>query len=304
MSPSRSALGLAAALAAIAAGPAPAADGAATFTFSFAPPEGTEFVETLATERERAIAGLGRHVDRAETRSVHSVRREGEDYLLVSTLVASRLSRDDQAQSDVASRLLENVAITYRIGADGQIREIRGFDALMRKVEALLPAEVAAALAPALSEKALVARETAQWNGRIGFFAGLSLQLGQTLEGGSHYTLASGESLAYTVRTRLAALEPCPPGQCLRIEVRYDSDAAALDRPAAEVAGELSAAIDAAEPVAARISGSASRLMDPRTMLVYAESSSRAIAMHVAVPGRGRVAAIQTETRRHSFAFR
>ncbi len=285
-----------------------AAEPDAAIHFKYAPPEGTEFVETVITTRVRSIEGSGSRVDRSESRSLHTISKHNDEYLLSSKLVFAELTRNGEAQTDLVSKLMNNVTLVYRIGPDGQLRQISGYGDLFKQAEASMPAEAARALAPLLSEAAMQARETAEWNGRIGFFVGLSPHIGQVISGDTPYTLPNGETIHYTVRTSFPRMEPCRGGSCVRIEIRYDSDTAALDKLVPGDAKDAAAA-GAAQSVipsftGGSISGGASRLVDPQTMLIYEEHSQRTITMNVTLPGGATVPAMQRETRQHSFTYR
>lgn len=281
-------------------------------SFRFAPPDGTECAQTLSVTRTQLFAGLGRQVDQWESVTKLAFERSDDGYTATATPVSLELRRDGRPVQDPLRELLQDIVIRYRIGADGRIRSVEGFEELREKVQAAFPPEVAATLAPLLSEEALVAREKAEWDARIGDFAGREFVLGEAIESELPFTLPNGKSLVYTTRTSVEALEPCAAGSCARVAVRYDSDAAGLAEWVGEtagairgaVAGSTSGSVAPAPGSGSRVSGSATRLIDPATMLIESETSARDIEMTLEVPGEGPVDATVSEERSYRFDCR
>lgn len=285
---------------------------AQTFTFRFAPPDGVRYVQKLVTTRERVLGEHGQQVDRAESETAVTMTRVEDGYVMTATPTSMKMSRDGQPIQDPISELLAGMVITYRIGQDGQVQNIGGYDQLLEKIEATFPPEVATALAPVLSEETLVARETAEWNGRIGDFAGQSFAVGDVLEAEVPFTLPNGESVVYSTRTIFSGIEPCASqsGTCVRVDLAYDSDAGALAGMASDVASDVASAAGleaerqpAASEPGARVSGTGSRLIDPQTMLIYDETLERTIRMNIDLPGQGEVPTTLTETRQYAFEY-
>ena len=278
----------------VCAGLALAAGGdAERVSFRFAPPDGTDCTQTLSVTRTKVFAGLGRQSDRWESVTRLVFERSGDGYTVTATPLSLEMSRDGQSVQDPVRDLLQDIVIRYRIGSDGRIRSVEGFEGLREKIQAAFPPELAVTLAPLLSEEALVARERAEWDARIGDFAGREFALGESFESELPFTLPNGESLVQTTRTSVPGLEPCAAGSCARVSVRYDSDAAGL---AGEAAG--------APGAGSRVSGTATRLVDPATLLIQSETGSQTIEMTVEVPGQGPVPATLTEERSYRFEYR
>lgn len=282
---------------------------AETISFHFAPPDDTAYIQTLVTEREREIEGMAKQVDRIETRTAYAIKRDGSDYIIAATPMSSQTTRDGQVVSDPIQNLFQGSPITFVVAADGKLKEVRGYDALTEKMQKSLPPEIAKALAPELNERMMVARETAEYNGRIGNFAGKDYTVGETIDEASTYQLPGGESLKYSLHTTVKGLEPCPPGKCARVEVTYDSDADAVGKAVLDTVNEVAKVVPGGNDKApasiggTKVAGTGSRLIDPKTMLIYAESLSRNIRMRLEVPGKGKVPSQLSETRTYTFEY-
>lgn len=276
-------------------------------TFTYAPPDGTKLVESVVTTRDKKLEGLGRQIDVTESRVSIVIRRVEEGFLATVTPISLKMTRNGEAQSDIFSDILKDVVVTYHIGPDGRLTKIDGYAGLVDKVRKSAPPEVLTALAQTFSEEALVARDTAEWNGRIGDYAGASVTIGDTIVSDAPFALPSGETVTIHNVISFPRREPCPAGSCLRVVVQYASDAQALSELATDIVSELSEIIEA-EPRTtgtseSRISGEASWLIDPATMLFYAKTMSRTISTKMQMPDRGPIPTAMKEERRYSFEY-
>ncbi len=282
-----------------------AAEPPETVRFTFAPPDGTVYLQTVETTRRKQFEGLGSQTD--ETRSVAEVTVHAVEsgYEIVSKTVSARSTRDGAPLPDPISDILKQAVIRYRVDHHGVVSSIEGFGGLVDRLVGQVPAEVAQALAAALGEEALVARATAEWNGRITDFAGTEAEVGKVFEAQVPFALPNGSEVVYDLRTWVSGLEPCEQSRCARIELRYDSDASALSDLLESTGKALSGLADGFELSASgsRIVGGGWRLMDPSTMLIYHEDLHRTISMEVEIPGYGKVPSRLEEERVYSFDY-
>jgi len=287
-----------------------AAEPPTTFTFHFAPPDGTSVSQEYRLVRERSIGEQTPQRDEAVAKSSGVFRKEGGLYLYSTKTDANVLRRNGQPINDPVSALLANTTITYVISPDGEAQEIQGFADVETAARKSLPPAIAASLTPVLSEASLVTREKAEWNSRYSDFANGTFSIGDIIDVKVPYQLPNGTAIEYVIRTSFPRWEACPAGSCVRIEMIYESDAAALQSLVKDVVANVSSAAGVALPkqsfqpvLSSRITGSASRLIDPKTMLIYAEQVSRTISMPVDIPGQGRVPTIQREERTYKYTY-
>lgn len=315
--------------AAAAAGAVVSRAGAATdsFTFRYAPPPDTRFVQTYLMTRERSIDGMPAQLDTAESKTEITIRKIDDDYDIVAKPVLTVMKKDHELIDDPVSAILSGIEPVYRVGADGQVKEVRGFAGIADRLAAVLPPGVAEAVASLISEPAMVEREKAEWRARYGELAGRTFRIGDIVEARQPYRMPNGEVLEHSVQTYFTRWEPCPAGQCVRVDISYESEevaggdagaaasAAAVDAaasaataastsdPAASAASAATAASAPTKPLR-RISGSTSRLIDPQTMRLYAEQQTKTLTMAVEVPERGKLPAVFREQSRYEFDYR
>lgn len=300
------------------AAPTAAGAGAAGVAFQFAPPPGTKFRLVQKQARARLVDGQPPQIDEAESTSIGRFTRQGPDHVLALEPQLASLRRNGQPLDDPVAAALGRLRLSYVIDKTGQARQVHGFAGVEASLQRSLPPAVAATLAGAVSEAALVAKEKAEWDARYAGYAGRSFEIGAPFDERAAYGLPGGGRLEYRVRTTLAGWEPCAAGQCMRIEQTFDTDAAlpaakapapVPQAPAAQgqslseriaaavkstgaatnvtASGDVGAAPAAATPVATvgvgpRLIGKASRLIDPATMRIYAET----VAREVTLPGK------------------
>lgn len=273
-------------------------------TLRFAPPDSLTFVETLVTAREKTYEGLGKQVDSSVARTSVHVERRGAGYVVTATPLSLTGTRNGRPVADPVNDLLAGIVVTYFVGADGQIDSITGYGDLADRIARMLPP--AAAAAPVLSKRSLTQRDVAEWNGRIGDFAGATVTVGQRVDTTSPYTLPSGEAITYAMHVRFSGWESCASADsCLRIDTEFDSDAAALG---GVVSGRVSGALGTGRDSltvrpTSRLYGWSHRLVDPRTLLIHGEVTSRTIVMTVHVPDHGDVPVTLKEERRYTYAY-
>ncbi len=279
------------------------------FVMHFLPPDGVKVKMSYRLERTRLVEGQPPVKDVGESSTEGVFKRMGAGFEYAPRTVASTMTRNGSLINDPIVALMSKVPVTYVISAGGEATAIKGYGEVAALLKSTVSPQIAAALAPIVNEAALVGRETAEWNARYSDWADGEFEIGQVIDVEAPQPLPNGETLMYTIRTTIARWEPCPAGQCVRLEQIYESDAAAL----ANIANGVMARVTAATPAAAglvvpsskgaRVSGSLTRLIDPKTMLIYAEQVRRTISMSIQVPGKGLLPTTQEEVRTYAYVY-
>jgi hypothetical protein len=288
---------------AIAAAPALAAG--ETVHFHFARPDGDREVETLVMTREKDLGALGKVVDRQETRTSLSYRREKGGYAITARVLSTKTTRDGQAMSDPMSEALRHLTLVYHVGPEARLTRIDGLGGVLDTLKAHFPPELVKSLEPMVTPRVLFAREAAEWTGRYQFFVERTFEIGQRIVDESPFVLPNGDTLSYRTVTTIAGREPCGGDSCVRVETEYDSKAGALDRFTTEAAGQMTRATQDSTAVStsgSRVSGTLSRLVAPRTLRIHSEKATRITHMTITVAGHDPVAMVMTETRERSYA--
>jgi hypothetical protein len=279
------------------------------FVFRFQPPDGIRVRLTYTLQRNRLIEGQPPTKDESETQTEGAFRRVGETFEYSPKTVAASMRRNGTPLNDPITGLLSKIQPTYVVSAGGEAISIKGFGEIEALIKSTMPAQLASALAPILNEATLVAQQKTEWNARYADFADGKFRIGDVIDVEAPQLLPNGTTITYTIRTKFPRWESCAAGKCIRLEQVYESDAAELARMAEGVTTRVAEAVSMAPPTpqspksAARITGSLSRLIDPKTMLIYSEQVKRTISMQLQVPGKGAVPTVQEESRTYSYAY-
>jgi hypothetical protein len=280
------------------------------FTFQFNPPSGTRATTVYRMQKTRTIEGQPPVNDEAEVTTEGIFKRVGNGFEYAQKTLSATMRRNSAPVNDPTVSLLSQLRPVFTISAGGEVTDIKGFAEVEAQIKAAVSPQVAAALAPLLNEAALVGRERAEWNARYADFAGGKFKIGDSIDLQAPQPLPSGETLTYTIRTAFPRWEPCPAGSCVRIEQVYESDAAALARLATSITQKVAAAASAPPSLAPeftktgpRLSGSLSRLIDPRTMLIHSERVERTLTFQMNVPGKGPTPVVQHEVRSYTHTY-
>jgi hypothetical protein len=273
----------------------PAADPpAATFSFHFAPPDGTRVQQTVHTVVEKTVTGQPSHRDETEA-TVHGVYRHVDGgYRYTTTTEGFVFRHDGKSVTNPIAELVVKAPLSYLLGLDGQASAIDGLSGLGEKLKTSFPPEVALPVLPALpflEENALVAHEKEDWNSRYAHIANATFRIGDSFDGRGSYPLPDGSQLEYTIHTRFVGWESCPAGSCVRVEIRYDSRSDGQPTAPDTATGTK------------RLTGQTRRLIDPDTMRIYAEHFERTVTTLVTLKSQGPVPATRHEERSYDYRY-
>jgi hypothetical protein len=169
-----------------------------------------------------------------------------------------------------------------------------------------LPPEMVKSLASVINEDAMIDKEATEWDARISSFVGQTVKMGDLWTSTDELALPTGQSVVYHTATKFVEKVKCGTHDCVRIQFWYNSDAGALQAFVGKVLNDF--ADSAGTPQVKEISGAeivgeGERIIDPTTMLIYAESISRTVTMQMDVPGKGKVTVTGRETREIIFDY-
>jgi hypothetical protein len=275
--------------------------------FRFNPPDGISFTQVLKTTKVTDLGPLGSRTDVTTSTTRVTISKSATGYTLVATPVSAKMTRNGKAVDNPLLDVLQDVVVTYELDREGRIRAVLGLEGIADKMKKALPAEVAEMLSSLIDPKAMVEREKAEWNARIGSFVGMKAKAGDVWIGTDRFALPTGGEIVYYTATRIAERTERDGHNCVRILMAYDSDAAALEGFAGKVGAKIAEEAGMTEGKLTvsdmKLSGTADRLIDPDTMLIYSEVDERTISGSMDVPGQGKVATKTVEKREYRFDY-
>ncbi len=277
--------------------------------FIFMPGEKISFVQKLTAVKEKDMGSEGHQLDESVSTTKITISKTSSGWDVLVEPKSISIKRNGEEIDNPMVNLLSSAVIMYKLDPVGNIVDINGYEAFIETISKQIPPQVFQQLAPVLNIDALKAKETAEWNGRIGDYLGAEVKVGDAFVANSPYQLPDGATINYNITTNIAAIEPCAGKKCVHIKQTYNSQADNVAKMSGKIVNNVATAMESeiqastSENNSAYISGSVKRVIDPNTMLIYEEENKRIIEMKVDVPGVGLVPIKMTETRVYEFQY-
>ncbi|PIE70741.1 MAG: hypothetical protein CSA22_06215 [Deltaproteobacteria bacterium] len=271
--------------------------GAAAYTFTFAPENGSRYIQTYTMERIKHIGSTPPQTDTAYSETRMDVEKNGTGWAIHATPLKSRLTRNGKPLNNPISELLSQQTKTYHLDTDGRIYDLTGFETLPYAINEKLPPQVAAKIAGILDPETQKQKGMANWNAKTGALIGRSVSDNDTWQQSVSETLANGKKLTYTLVTRFKPADGCGSDSCLEIEQTYDSHSDADTQEKAALA------LPNLTQDNAYVSGHVTRIIDPLTLNLYAETIKRTTWMVMTLPNQGRVPVKTVETHTYTYDY-
>jgi len=118
----------------------------ASVKFTYNPPDGTKFVETVRTKRIKDMGKHGSVVDESIAVGEVTILKTTAGYKITAVLLSMKMTRNGKSIEDPISKLLINNPISYHIDQEGQLKTIVGYDKVVEKMKATFPPQVVKAL--------------------------------------------------------------------------------------------------------------------------------------------------------------
>ncbi len=278
--------------------------------FLFGPGENISFIQELTTIKEKDMGEKGKQLDESVSTTKITITKTESGWDVLSEPRSISMKRNGEEINNPIVSLLSSAVLTYKLDSDGTIINVEGYEPFIKGISEQIAPEVFKQLAPILNTEALESKEIVEWNGRIGDFAGVEVEIGDSFMADVPYQLPNGTTINYSVQTNIAALVPCGDNKCVRIEQFYDSQADNMAKMTGDVVSNLAEAtgVEVNNPSSqentATIQGNVIRIIDPKTMLVYEEESTRTITMEIAIPETEGLVPVKTsEIRKYEFEY-
>ncbi len=262
---------------------------AGSITFSFAPPDGTTYIQKLTTTREKQTGSAAAQHDESVSTTRISIKKTPEGWDIIAKPETAVMKRNGAVVHGPMIAILSEITVVYKLGHDGVLKDLEGYEEVEKAIKSQFPPGFAKKIAPLLNSDVLKKREMAEWTGRVDFFLGKTVVPGDEWEYEAPFSLPNGLSVNYNVKTRFGDLQPCGNARCIKIEQEFKSDDASLPdaahqliKSAAEESGKSATTI---KKTGSSIKGRVMRLIEPATMLIHEEVVERTIHMKIQTPG-------------------
>ena len=263
-------------------------------TFTLAPPDGIEFKSTLTETTTIVVkgivdeAGVTSDVTRVDEKKIatrNRVAKVGNDWELTEVAVAMSATRDGVAMDNSLNELMLGREFTAVVSADGDIKEIRGFETFIEDLKATMEPEAAAVISTILNPQVLMQAAATEWNNRVGNFVGATVETDDVWLDEEEFPIPSGGTVKFYTLTYIAKIDYVDGDPRVLIGFEYTSDATALGPFTEDVLKKLPKGGPSGVEIV-ELSGDGFRIVDANTMLILEEESSRTIKMSMEFPGQ------------------
>ncbi len=275
--------------------------------FKFDYPDNLAFTQSLKTTKKKISDTGESQVDSSISDVFMNVNKSDSGYNITATPTSMKMYRNGQLIESPIVSILTKLVVTYRVDNQGQLLDIIGYDQFLNEIEKTMPVQVLEVLKSVVNKDVMVAKETEEWNGRIGGFTGASIKLGDIWKDTTLYQLPSSESITYYTATSFDEWVEIGGKKCLKVSFSYDSDpgalAGAIDSVMSKVASVVSDSLNAPKSSVSQLFGSGYRLIDPSTMMIYQEFNERTMKLYLSTSEQKQSAVTSYETREYSFKY-
>ena len=146
--------------------------------FTYHPPDSVSFVVELAMAQASA-QGDQQNIDSTWTRTQHKQVAVPGGYELSGVTDSVLVFRNGQVVNDPIINLFARGNIVYNIDTAGVVKEVRGYQELLDRLDQMVGADTAAAIRQMITAEALQQQETATWNTKFAPFVGREMAVGK-----------------------------------------------------------------------------------------------------------------------------
>jgi len=279
-----------------------AADADAPVTFTFAPPIGSYVEQVSATQSMIAPGNDGTPVV-STSRVRTTVSKDGNGYMLLTDPLSFEAKENGAVVTDAVTAAVQKVPVTWRVYSDGRLKALEGYDRVLKDASKVASKDQMKALEIVLSEKLLAERARANWNARIGALAGQTARKNTVWIGENVSPMLDGTLAHYYYVTLYDGMVEKDGRKLARLRLLFTTDGDSIHRQVNDLVHDVVPGVPAPPAITLTkgftISGDGELLMDPSTMLVWSEKSSRRMTFPVST-GKDRTSLVVMEESRET----
>ncbi|MEO8274732.1 MAG: hypothetical protein ABI639_00845 [Thermoanaerobaculia bacterium] len=251
--------------------------------FSFAPPANKNYVQREIHVETGRVGVIQKRVSLASETAVRVSKEAGRIFLL-NHIDRVAKARDGKPVEEPMVGAMTGTEVVYVLRPDGGMERIDGLKRFNDRVLAALQGEDRAAFEKRVRDNRLEQRTRASWFETTEILAGQTLELDRDYFFDSAWPTDDGW-IQHQTLLRLGPWEKTVSGRQLRVKTAYVTDAKAALPGALRLQPRVQTTFAPANPgplaIGLTISGNASRLVDPTTLTIWRDQSSRQIRSRV-----------------------
>ncbi len=248
-------------------------------TFTFAPPAPLTYTEQTTSVRIMVAGGPEPIEETGVSKVKMTITKADGGYRVVAEPVSFELTRAGKPVKDPVMEAVQSVTVTYRLGSDGSLKTIEGLGSALPAAMKKAPKELQNTLSALFNEKTLIEREKGQWNSRLGDFLGRVGHKNSVWISLGMFPMPNGTQASYYIVALFMGMVKQDGRDLVKLKLMFTEDASRIPTLVNDTVRDV--VPDLPKPPVIQtvkgfsITGSGERLIDPSTMLIYAEKSSR-----------------------------
>lgn len=255
--------------------------------FVFNPPAPLTFTEETITRRATIAADVDPDVETSRLVTGVSVAKVDNGYTYSMQPLSFVVEKGGKVISDPILDIIQTNRYVLNIDSAGRVTRVSGHEGVKEAALKIAPREMAPAIEKMLDPKLLAEKEIANWDGRIGDFAGTMAKKNHVWIRQATFPMPSGADGKYYVASVFTGMVEQDGRQLARIRFLFTTDQARLRVQLNDLARDIINDIPPVQPLPASpgftITGQGERLVDPATMLIHEEKAQRNVQITVAV---------------------
>ncbi|MFH1052422.1 MAG: hypothetical protein V1779_16005 [bacterium] len=251
-------------------------------TFVFNPPD-TSYREILKTTKISFVNDEKQKEDEINVKTKIEISKKGHGYELKQSPLFISSKRDGHDFHNPIFMFLTNIPTRGEIDSSGNLTHVIGYEHIIPRAQTELPKEVVEAMMLVANEEAMINKAKAEWNARISEFSGNTFKIGDMLSAQGKFPLPNGEVLTYFSIIQVAEIVDTLGKKCIKIIFKNSSNsedlASFLGYSVEDVKELFDFNANSGLTTYIKLSGEGERVIDPSTMLIYYERTSRRVEM-------------------------
>lgn len=263
--------------------------------FVFNPKDGFKYKEFVSVDKTiTTLSGGQKSRSKIDLENEVEVSETGKGFeYVVTTVKAQHLVDGVPINNPILDGMVLS-PIVYDIAKSGEIRDVRGYDKVLEKALSRMTPQVIEQNKNMLSENNLKAQEMVNWKDKLENVLGRSVEIGSKWADVKNIDLPTGGVSQYYVATKVEGPSECEGVEkCLLISYSFYTDKDNMQDyiDSGSTVPELDVKLDKSlnsggyrvENIS--ISGNGARVVDPKTMIVYSDSSKTLMVMDIFIDG-------------------
>lgn len=260
--------------------------------FVFNPQDGLKYTEFVSVNKViTSLSGANKNSTKITLENDVEIKKTGSGFEYIVTTKKARQTVDGSVINNPVLGGMISTDIIYDIRKNGKILDISGYGKVAKRALASMSSKAVEENKQKLTGDNLKAQEMINWKDKFENLIGKSAKVGYSWVDVKNIDLPTGGISQYYSSSKVEKVAKCDGKEkCLLISYTFHRDRDSLnDKNIPELDMGLGGADDSDgySINSVVVSGKGSRVIDPKTMVVYRDSSTLLIVMEITIENKG-----------------